>query len=449
MKNKKMLCVLISIGVILVSLILSILFESIALKIRAVGILISCLVLWISEAVPMFVSTLIMICILPLFNLMPFNEALSNFGLSTALFIMATSAITVVIAESNIPNNIVLKVLKKYKSKPKRFLFVIGLVITIFSGFVSSLATCVLFYSLFSSFFKKNDIKKESNFARDIMMIIPACSGIGGFISPAGTPANLLVIDILKQYGINITFFKWFCIGFPIAIITTLVFILSVILLYKPETINIKNKIKNIKFNKNDKIIASIMLCTIVCWLVSGFFDVSTTLIAIIAMGIMFMPKVELLDTKKFASQVNWDLVLSMGSVSVVMVAISNTNIFIDIVNSVFNNIVTFPLILALFIISLCTCLIRTFIPTTTAVIALLAPILINISLKINLNIMVLLLLASYWAASALLFVYTEPIYMITYKDKHYKAIDLFKVGIAPTLILALIIPCLLNYFVK
>ena len=205
MKNKK-IAILSTIIILIITVILSLIFQTMALKIRAIGILISCLILWISEAVPMFIATLIMICLLPFFKLMSFDEALSNFGISTAFFIMATSAMTIAISESNIPNNIMLNVLNKYANKPKRFMFVIGLVITVFSGFVSSLATCTLFYSLFSSFFKKHNIKRDSNFAKDIMMIIPACSGIGGFISPAGTPANLLVIDILKQHGVSITF---------------------------------------------------------------------------------------------------------------------------------------------------------------------------------------------------------------------------------------------------
>lgn len=447
MKNKEKY-ILISSIILIISIILSFIFPTALLKIRAIGILIACLILWISEAVPMFVSTLFMICLLPFLGLMSFNDAISNFGINTAFFIMATSALTIVISESNIPSNIISKMLNKYSNKPKRLLFFLGLFITIFSGFVSSLATCTLFYSLISSCLKKNDIKNNSNFARDIMMIIPACSGIGGFISPAGTPANLLVIDILKQYNINITFLDWFSIGFPICVLTSLIFILSVVLIYKPEYVQIKNISHSVTYNNKDKLIILILFFVILGWFLSSFYDISTTLIALIAMTIMFIPKIDLLNTKKFASGVNWNLVISMGGVSILMIAISNTNVFVDIINAIFNNISNLPVILILFIISLCICLIRTFIPTTTAVIALLSPILINMSSKFNLNTTSLLLLAAYWAACAFLLVFTEPIYMITYKDNYYKAMDLFKVGIIPTLILSLIVPILINHII-
>lgn len=65
----------------------------------------------------------------------------------------------------------------------------------------------------------------------------------------------------------------------------------------------------------------------------------------------------------------------------------------------------------------------------------------------LDLSITVLLLVAAYWAASALLFVFTEPIYMITYEGKYYKAMDLFKVGAIPTAILSLVVPCIINCF--
>lgn len=219
----------------------------------------------------MFIVTLFMICLLPFLGLMTFDDAISNLGISTSLFIMATSALTIAISESNIPNNIILKILNKYSNKPKRFLFALGIVITIFSGFVSSLATCILFYGLISSALKKSKINNNSNFAKDIMMIIPACSGIGGFISPAGTPANLLVIYILKQNDISISFLDWFSIGFPLCILTALIFISSAVLIYKPENVKMKKVSKKITYNKSDKLVISILIFTILGWLLSSF----------------------------------------------------------------------------------------------------------------------------------------------------------------------------------
>ena len=113
-----------------------------SLQIRAIGLLISGLILWISEALPMSIATLTLVFLMPFLGLMDYNDIIENFGLGTSLFIMASSGITVAIASSNIPNNITAFVFKKSQNHPRLLVFTLGMAITIFSGFVSSLATC-------------------------------------------------------------------------------------------------------------------------------------------------------------------------------------------------------------------------------------------------------------------------------------------------------------------
>jgi di/tricarboxylate transporter len=186
--------------VIFCSVILSKVIEYEPSQIKAVGLLISALILWISNALPMSISTLLLMFSLPLLGLMEYNDVLNNFGIGTALFIMASSGITVAIIKSNIPYKITEKIFKKFGEHPAVLVFCLGLAVTVFSGFVSSLATCTLFTTLISSAFNSINIPKEKNsLAKALMLSVPVCAGIGGFISPAGTPANLLVMDWLKE----------------------------------------------------------------------------------------------------------------------------------------------------------------------------------------------------------------------------------------------------------
>jgi di/tricarboxylate transporter len=100
--------------------------------------------------------------------------------------------------------------------------------------------------------------------------------------------------------------------------------------------------------------------------------------------------------------------------------------------------------------LSLMICIIRSFIPTTTAVVALLAPMLIEASYGLNTNSLALLLILAFWTASALLIVYTEPIFLITYGNHYYKGKDLVKAGFIPCIVLsfvtALAIPAIVSF---
>ena len=419
-----------------------------SLQIRAIGLLISGLILWISEALPMSIATLTLVFLMPFLGLMDYNDIIENFGLGTSLFIMASSGITVAIASSNIPNNITAFVFKKSQNHPRLLVFTLGMAITIFSGFVSSLATCTLFASLVTTTLKKADIKpQESNLGKALMLIIPACAGIGGFISPAGTPANILVIEILKTNGIDISFGKWFLIGAPISLLMSTIFLLSVIIVVKPEKIQLLSDSIPTKLEKKDFTILSVIVFVVLGWFMSSIMPILTTTgVAILGLSVLFVPKHDILNIRNFSRGVNWDLVFTMGSVSVLMTGISETGIITEIVESIFSSIMGAPDILILISVSLVICVIRAFIPTTTAVVALIAPMLVGIAYITTLEFAPMLMVVAFWAATALLLVHTEPIYLITYKDGFYKQKDLLYTGIIPSLLGGTVITVMIYY---
>ena len=419
-----------------------------SLQIRAIGLLISGLILWISEALPMSIATLTLVFLMPFLGLMDYNDIIENFGLGTSLFIMASSGITVAIASSNIPNNITAFVFKKSQNHPRLLVFTLGMAITIFSGFVSSLATCTLFASLVTTTLKKADIKpQESNLGKALMLIIPACAGIGGFISPAGTPANILVIEILKTNGIDISFGKWFLIGAPISLLMSTIFLLSVIIVVKPEKIQLLSDSIPTKLEKKDFTILSVIVFVVLGWFMSSIMPILTTTgVAILGLSVLFVPKHDILNIRNFSRGVNWDLVFTMGSVSVLMTGISETGIITEIIESIFSSIMGAPDILILISVSLVICVIRAFIPTTTAVVALIAPMLVGIANITTLEFAPMLMVVAFWAATALLLVHTEPIYLITYKDGFYKQKDLLYTGIIPSLLGGTVITVMIYY---
>ena len=155
------------------------------------------------------------------------------------------------------------------------------------------------------------------------------------------------------------------------------------------------------------------------------------------------IPGFKIMDWKKFSRGINWDLVLTMALVSVLMIGISKTGIISDATRLVFSNITAFDPFIMMVIISLCICAVRAFIPTTTAVVALMTPMLAEIAEITGRNYFVLLIILAFWSASALLLVYTEPIFLITYREGCYTEGDLFKAGILPSLIMAVIISVL------
>ena len=407
-----------------------------------IAILLSSLILWTTEALPMSITTMLMICVLALTNIMPFDEAMSNIGVNTSLFIMASSGITIAVANSNIPSILTRIIINRTKSNSRSMVISLGFLVAFCSAFMSSLATCTLFNCIILSILSDNGYEAgKSNLGKCLMIAIPACAGIGGFMSPAGTPANILLIDILAEHNVSLSFVRWCCIGFPIGIIATGIFLLALILIVPPEKfIPMHSNLNEKKVNARDRRIIIIVSMVIAGWFVSGWLgSINTTMIAVIGLAVMFMPFVNLMSWESFKNGVNWDLVLTMGTVSVLMTGISKTGVISYASSAFFQGVGSMPVILSMIIISAFICIVRSFIPTTTAVVALLAPMLTEVSFKLNQSLEGMLMILAFWTASALLIVYTEPIYLITYANKYYKGTDLLKVGALPCIVLSVI----------
>ena len=432
--------------------ILSLLFPDVGGMLRAGGVLVCALILWITECMPISVSSLLLLAILPFLGLMDIRGILSNFGTNTALFIMASGALTAALAGGEIPSRITARVFSLGGERPAVLVLCMGIAVAVFSAFVSSLATCALFSALTVSALSEAGIEKgRSNLGRDLMMVIPACAGIGGFMSPAGTPANILVIDLLAERGTSVSFLQWCTVGFPIGLIASALFILSVLILFPPETVRLRGSSKmSAPITTRDRKALCIMGSVVLCWMVGSFVpSVNTTLIALIGMGVLFLPGVDLMDMRSFSRGVNWDLVLAMGTVSVLMTAVSDTGLMKLISGAAFRGFSSVPPWLLPMLLSLCICVMRAFIPTTTAVIALFAPMLLALPAGTGLSDGQLMLMLSFWAASALLLVYTEPIYLISYKSGYFSAGDLLRAGALPSLLMASAVSAMIGVMIR
>ena len=244
-------------------------------KSRGMALLAASLLLWITEALPMCISVLAMICVLPIFGIMSFDEAMGAIGVNTALFIMASSGITVALSDSSVPELILNRIFIRMKDRPYIIVILTGLSAALFSAFMSSLAVCVLYTGIIGSFLEKNDMKTRScALGRALMMSIPACAGIGGFMSPAGTPGNILIMDLLARSGYQITFTQWCVIGFPAGVVTALLFLMCTVLIFKPakpEFTHIEDDKKSL--TGKDRLIITIILLIIAGWFLSGWIE--------------------------------------------------------------------------------------------------------------------------------------------------------------------------------
>lgn len=424
-------------GIVLVSTLLPGMGGLTQTGVRAAGILTASLLMWITDAMPMSISILLMIGASLLTGLTSPETVIGRADGGTALFVLASSGVTAAMALSGIPRRMTQWLLRGSRGSTARFVTGFALLVALCSSIMSSLATCALFAGLVSGMLGQ----KRTPLKRCLMLLVPACAGIGGFMTPAGTPANLLLLQLLEDAGTPVTFLQWCLIGIPAGIITTLLFAISTLLLLRPrmtaldESLLLPGK-TDARRDSHTAVILLLMLCG---WIASGWVPaLKLWHVACAGVAMMLLPKVGIMNLRALSQRINWDLVITMGTVGILMGAVADSGLMAWLSDQLLRPLAKLPDWLLLPCISLAVCCIRAFIPTTTGAVTLLAPVLTGLAAATGQPSCVLLMLLAFWTASAMLVVYTEPIYLITWAGRDYSAGDLLRTGAVPSLLMAL-----------
>jgi sodium-dependent dicarboxylate transporter 2/3/5 len=417
----------------------------------ALALFLAAIILWITEAMPMSVVNFALMAIIPFFGIMDLKTVLSNFGGIAFFFVIATYAITYAVSRTTIPLRISSTLIKWSKGDSRKLVIGFAFATAITSSIMSNLATCILYLGLVQALLRANNSKPgESNLGKCLMIIIPACSGVGGFITPAGTPGNVLVISMLSNVGIEIGFLQWTILAAPLALLTVLICGLWITAIFKPEPISqeaaavLEAKRAELgAMSTQEKKTVIIVLTMVIAWFAGTWVSfLNTTVVALIGMAILFLPGINVISWNDFAKETNWNIVFTIGSIGVLIAGLISTGIMNWIVTTVFSGITGWSTFALFLFVGFIVCVIRAFVPTAPAVIALFGVPLLAIAEMTGQSAVALIFIPAYWACTPML-LWFEPIFLFTYGEGYYTPMDVLKYGSVPSVIMVLVMTLL------
>ena len=411
----------------------------------SLGVFGGALALWICNSMPMSVSAFGMMAIMPLLGVMTLNDVFLQFGGTAFFFAIATFAVSIALENTTVPLRICHALTSRTKANPSALVIAMMFACGLVSAFMSNLATCIIFLGIAHGLLEANNTEPgKSNLGRCLMIGIPAAAGIGGLMTPAGTPGNALIIGLLQsEAGVDITFLQWVGLFAPIGLFTILVASVWLTRVFKPETVgdeaiaDLERRLSEVgaQLTPVEKRTLGIIGLMIVCWLLGTWVPAfNVTIVAILGMVAMFLPGIGVLEWKDTAARINWDLSFTIGSVGVLIGAMSSTGVMSWIVTTLLAGVGGMNIILAFFIVGLIVCVIRAFIPTAPAIVALFGPPLLALAPIIGATPASILYLPAMWACCPML-LWIEPIYLFSYGWGYYKPLDVLKFGSVPSLI--------------
>lgn len=176
---------------------------------------------WISEAVPIPVTSFLPLVIAPLLGLNSLNEVAQPYAHPLIFLFLGGFVISIAMERWSLHKRIALHTMLMVGSKPSEQIGGIMLVTAFLSMWMSNTATAVMMLPIALSIIQllKQD-HADSQFAKAMLLSIAYAASIGGLATLIGTPPNALMAAFLSDnYDIHIGFAEWMMVGLPLSIV--------------------------------------------------------------------------------------------------------------------------------------------------------------------------------------------------------------------------------------
>ncbi len=414
----------------------------------AIMVLLAAVVMWATEALPLPITSLVMVAACGFLGITDYNTIWAATFTSSLWMFVGIFGFTTFLSVSTFPQRLIAMVVRLVKGKVNLVILgymVIGFVI---SCVMSNIALTAIMMGFAASLFRAADAEPgKSNLGRCLTIAIPFAVMFGGCLLPSGTPINVVVIGLAETAcGVSITFAQWFAymaIPMVICLIATWFILVKV---YKPEELSKETVDKFLAevsalppMEFREKFNIFVMLLALVLWILSSWFPVlNTTFVALIALGMLFLPGTSMITIKQYRSESPWDILLMMASINGIVAAMSAAGSVDWLVNVLLGMTGGMSFIVLFLIVAVVLAIVHNFFPSGPGLAALVTAPVLGLVGAVGGNYTGTIFMIAVWCALCFL-VPLDSVLLVAYAPGYFKFNEMFKGGL-PTTIAVLVI---------
>lgn len=211
---------------------------------RCFAILIVATILWATEAIPLFVTSMLIPLLLVCFRVIRSNDnkhtqlstkeatsfVFSTMFSPTIMLLIGGFTIASALSKTNIDRVLVTRVLSLAGSRPSTVLLAFMGVACFASMWISNVAAPTLCFALIRPILRT--LPPRSKFAPCLILGIALAANIGGQSSPISSPQNLIALEEMDP---KLDWASWFAVAIPVSFISVILIWLLLLVSYKPS----------------------------------------------------------------------------------------------------------------------------------------------------------------------------------------------------------------------
>jgi solute carrier family 13 (sodium-dependent dicarboxylate transporter), member 2/3/5 len=308
--------------------------EQIAFRSKVmVGILMITSLFWGTGAFPIGITSLLVGVLMYLFGVLPPNLVAQAYAKDAVIFIFGTLTIAYAISKTRLDRRLGVLLLGTSNNLFK-YAFIFGPLLAVSAGFLSEHALIAfitpIILIVYMGALKAAGLEKDKALVVFLFLLPNFCANIGGPGSPAAGGRNAIMVGLLSDYGINVSFGQWVLFGLPfvpvMAFVVGLYFYIVVRRKIKLSNLNIAEKVRQEakrmgKWTPDEYKAAFVLGLLIVLWV--GFSDClgmgGPALICIVLLNMMGILR------WKDINNIHMDVVVMYGAADAIGYALAAT----------------------------------------------------------------------------------------------------------------------------
>ena len=408
---------------------------------------------WVTEVVPIPVTSLLPIVLLPLTGAMPIADVTVAYGHPLVFLYVGGFIIAVAIERWDLHKRIALNIIKIVGTDLSRIILGFMLATAILSMWISNTATSVMMLPIGMAMVSQLGKNARGAFGKALMLGIAYSASIGGLATLIGTPTNLVFAGVVEElYGEQITFAQWIAFGLPISSVLLGIawWYLTRIAFKIERTTNdairqeIEREIAALgPWSQGEKVVAAVFAITALCWILRSFVlvhffpGVTDTVIAIAGAIVLFLvpaaPGGVKAMTWDHAVQIPWGIVILFGGGLAIAGGFQDTGLA-DWIGSQMALLAGIPLLLIiLFLIASVNFL--TEITSNVATASMIMPVLASLSLAMGVHPYLLMVAATVAASCAFMLPVATPPNAVVFGSNYLNISDMVRAGFRMNLV--------------
>lgn len=284
---------------------------------RFLALLVTVIILWITETLPVGITALIVGGGLVLFKIQPVDKAWEPFAAKSVMFVLMIMMFGVILNEAGVAKRILNLILRVAGTNVKKLSFIMAVTATILSTvFHDATITIILVFSFLPVFAAMGITpQKSNNLSKFFIILIALAASAGGFGTLLGGGRGPVMVDVLyKVTGYEMGFLEFALRNFPLAILTAITTWVVVYLIIPPKVKELPAALaeKLPPMTGKQKGIIACFAVAFVLWSITDITKIHITAVAVFALALIFGFK--LVSFKAVVAKFPWETWIVFGA---------------------------------------------------------------------------------------------------------------------------------------